>query len=89
MSNTTRRSLYKSLTPNCDVRGDPEDDLFDECFQEEELATTSQSPEPELGKTLEPEGPPELEDSSDGDGPEDGETLRVKSESARTKRSRP
>ena len=52
--------------------GDPEDDLFDDCFQEEELAPTSQSPEPELGGTLEPEGPPELEDSSDGDGPEDG-----------------
>ena len=89
MSNTPRRSLNKSLTSNRDVRGDPEDDLFDECFQEEELAPTSQSPEPELGETLEPEGPPELKDSSDGDGPEDGETLRIKSESARTKRSRP
>ena len=32
--------------------GDPEDDLFDECFQEEKLALASQSPEPELGETL-------------------------------------
>ena len=38
-------------------RGEPED-LFDECFQEEELVPTSQGPESALGEALELGGPP-------------------------------
>ena len=70
--NPSRRSLSE-MREALESRGEPED-LFDECFQEEELVPTSQGPEPELGETFEPEGPPELEDSTED------ETPRVKSE---------
>ena len=79
--NPSRRSLNE-MREALKSRGEPED-LFDECFQEEELVPTSQGPEPELGETFEPEGPPELKDSTED------ETPRVKSEGGRTKRSRP
>ena len=79
--NPSRRSLSE-MREELDSRGEPEN-LFDECFQEEEVVPKGHGPESALGDDLESDGPPELEESTDE------ETPRVKSEGGKTKRSRP
>ena len=70
--NPSRRSLSE-MREELDSRGEPEN-LFDECFQEEEVVPEGHGPESALGDDLESDGPPELEESTDEEPP------RVKSD---------